>query len=94
LLHRRPNALCPSFPPIIAPAALSLLLTLPDRPLFVSLPLSILILFSLRPLPPDPEDPTRLTGKTRKVGMCVCRGTAVFLVAPMEGSGPIDNPFV
>ena len=40
----------------------------------------------------DPKDSTRLTEATRKVGLTVCRGTAVVAVAPNAGFEPIDNP--
>ena len=42
----------------------------------------------------DPEDPYRLTEKTRKLGLVVCRGLQVSLVSPMDGMEEIANPFV
>jgi len=42
----------------------------------------------------DPEDPMRVTDATRKLGLTVCRGTAVMLVAPTNGMEEIENPFL
>ena len=42
----------------------------------------------------DPEDPYRLTDKTRKLGLVVCRGLQVTLVSPLDGMEEIANPFV
>eukprot|EP00474_Spongospora_subterranea_P009437 CRZ09895.1 hypothetical protein [Spongospora subterranea] len=41
----------------------------------------------------DPEDPYRLTDQTRSLGLTVCRGSAVMLIAPVDGTEEIDNPF-
>ncbi|KIY99005.1 U6 snRNA-associated Sm-like protein LSm7 [Monoraphidium neglectum] len=42
----------------------------------------------------DPEDPMRVTDQTRTLGLVVCRGTAVTLVAPTAGMEEIANPFL
>lgn len=42
----------------------------------------------------DPEDPYRLTGQTRKLGLVVCRGSAVMLISPADGKEEIVNPFL
>ena len=42
----------------------------------------------------DPEDPMRLTNETRTLGLIVCRGTSVMLVAPSDGTEEIENPFL
>jgi U6 snRNA-associated Sm-like protein LSm7 len=51
----------------------------------------------------DPEDPSKrktitVQGKTvdvtRKLGIVVCRGTAVSYICPAEGTQEISNPFV
>ncbi|KAK2078491.1 hypothetical protein QBZ16_003331 [Prototheca wickerhamii] len=42
----------------------------------------------------DPEDPMRTTEQTRPLGLVVCRGTSVTLVAPSLGSEEIANPFL
>eukprot|EP00941_MAST-03F_sp_MAST-3F-sp1_P003529 g3529.t1 len=42
----------------------------------------------------DPEDSDRVTDKTRKIGLCVCRGTAVMTICPVEGMEEISNPFL
>jgi len=36
----------------------------------------------------------RVTDATRKLGLTVCRGTAVMLVAPTNGMEEIENPFL
>lgn len=41
----------------------------------------------------DPEDPQRVTDKTRKLGLVVVRGTQVSLVSPQDGVEEIANPF-
>ena len=33
----------------------------------------------------DPSDPHRTTEETRKLGLIVCRGTTVMLIAPEDG---------
>jgi len=35
-----------------------------------------------------------LNGMERTIGLCVCRGTQVCLVQPVEGREEIENPFV
>jgi len=42
----------------------------------------------------DDNDQYRQTGESRDLGLCVCRGTAVILISPMEGSQEIENPFL
>ena len=42
----------------------------------------------------DPEDPSQLTSQTRKLGLVVCKGTALMLINPTEGSEEIANPFL
>ena len=32
--------------------------------------------------------------KTRNLGLCVCRGTAVMLICPEDGMEEIANPFI
>jgi U6 snRNA-associated Sm-like protein LSm7 len=41
----------------------------------------------------DAEDPLRLSGLTRPLGLVVLRGTAVMVVAPVDGEEEIANPF-
>eukprot|EP00898_Chlorokybus_atmophyticus_P002682 jgi/Chlat1/3414/Chrsp23S03746 len=42
----------------------------------------------------DPDDPMKITDETRALGLVVCRGTAVLLVAPVTGTEEIANPFM
>ncbi|KAK4484987.1 hypothetical protein RD792_007594 [Penstemon davidsonii] len=42
----------------------------------------------------DPDDPLKTTDQTRRLGLIVCRGTAVMLVNPTDGTDEIANPFV
>lgn len=42
----------------------------------------------------DPTDPYRLSGKERKLGLLVARGTSVMTISPVDGVTPIENPFV
>ncbi|CAG0879329.1 unnamed protein product [Darwinula stevensoni] len=42
----------------------------------------------------DPDDPYRLTEDTRPLGLVVCRGTAIVLICPLDGTESIPNPFV
>jgi U6 snRNA-associated Sm-like protein LSm7 len=42
----------------------------------------------------DPEDPLNVTDETRQLGLIVCRGTAVMLVSPTDGTEQIENPFL
>eukprot|EP00879_Flechtneria_rotunda_P003432 GHRR01003661.1.p1 GENE.GHRR01003661.1~~GHRR01003661.1.p1 ORF type:complete len:100 (+),score=19.22 GHRR01003661.1:157-456(+) len=42
----------------------------------------------------DPADPMRITDGTRTLGVVVCRGTAVTMVAPTQGAEEIANPFL
>lgn len=41
----------------------------------------------------DPEDPSKLTGSKRNIGMTVCRGPAITVICP-QGHEPIENPFL
>ena len=41
----------------------------------------------------DPKDPSKLTDKTRKLGLVVARGTSITVVNPELGYIEIDNPF-
>ncbi|KAG0302086.1 Sm-like protein lsm7 [Dissophora globulifera] len=41
----------------------------------------------------DPED-GRLLDETRTLGLVVCRGPAVILISPMDGTMEIANPFI
>ncbi|KAJ6896035.1 hypothetical protein NC651_022314 [Populus alba x Populus x berolinensis] len=40
------------------------------------------------------DDPLKTTDQTRRLGLIVCRGTAVMLVSPTDGTDEIANPFV
>ncbi|KAF5180511.1 hypothetical protein AQUCO_01100351v1 [Aquilegia coerulea] len=42
----------------------------------------------------DPDDPLKNTDQTRRLGLIVCRGTAVMLVSPTDGTDEIANPFI
>eukprot|EP00794_Sanderia_malayensis_P002388 gene2388-2749_t len=42
----------------------------------------------------DMNDPYKLTDDTRRLGLSVCRGTAVVLICPMDGTEEISNPFM
>lgn len=42
----------------------------------------------------DAVDPYRLSGKERKLGLMVCRGTSVMTISPLDGVMQIDNPFL
>uniref|UniRef100_A0ACD5UV35 Uncharacterized protein n=3 Tax=Avena sativa TaxID=4498 RepID=A0ACD5UV35_AVESA len=42
----------------------------------------------------DQDDPLKLSTKTRQLGLIVCRGTAVMLVSPTDGTDEIANPFL
>jgi len=42
----------------------------------------------------DPYDPYKLTDKTRSLGLTVLRGTSVMLIAPVDGTQEIANPFL
>merc|ERR1712224_525462 len=41
----------------------------------------------------DPEDSSKITNNTRKLGLVVCRGTVVMTVSPTSGIEEISNPF-
>ncbi|KAF3675575.1 Sm-like protein LSM7 [Capsicum annuum] len=40
------------------------------------------------------DDPLKTTDQKRSLGLIVCRGTAVMLVAPTDGTDEISNPFL
>lgn len=40
------------------------------------------------------DDPYKQTGETRSLGLTVCRGTSIILVAPTDGYEQIENPFL
>ncbi|KAL9424389.1 hypothetical protein AB3S75_036303 [Citrus x aurantiifolia] len=42
----------------------------------------------------DADDPLKTTDQTRQLGLIVCRGTAVMLVSPTDGTDEIANPFM
>ncbi|XVF79601.1 hypothetical protein PTKIN_Ptkin15bG0002300 [Pterospermum kingtungense] len=42
----------------------------------------------------DQDDPLKTTDQTRRLGLIVCRGTAVMLVSPTDGTDEIANPFI
>ncbi|WVZ02237.1 hypothetical protein V8G54_023043 [Vigna mungo] len=42
----------------------------------------------------NPDDPLKTTDQTRQLGLIVCRGTAVMLVSPTDGTDEIANPFI
>ena len=42
----------------------------------------------------DADDSYKLTDETRKLGLTVCRGTAVVLICPLDGMESISNPFL
>lgn len=42
----------------------------------------------------DSDDPLRVTEDSRNLGLIVCRGTAVMMVAPTNGMESIANPFM
>nr|AAP80816.1 U6 snRNA-associated Sm-like protein LSm7 [Griffithsia japonica] len=41
----------------------------------------------------DVDDSYRLSGKERKLGLVVVRGTSVMTVSPVDGVEQIENPF-
>lgn len=43
----------------------------------------------------DPDDPYKLTGETRALGLTMARGTSVLLLMPTDGTQELlENPFV
>jgi U6 snRNA-associated Sm-like protein LSm7 len=42
----------------------------------------------------DPTDPYKLSDETRPLGLVVCKGTQIALLAPCDGMEEIANPFV
>ncbi|XP_065063936.1 U6 snRNA-associated Sm-like protein LSm7 [Rhopilema esculentum] len=42
----------------------------------------------------DADDSYKLSDETRKLGLTVCRGTAVVLICPLDGMESISNPFL
>eukprot|EP01117_Protostelium_nocturnum_P010694 TRINITY_DN3851_c0_g1_i1.p1 TRINITY_DN3851_c0_g1~~TRINITY_DN3851_c0_g1_i1.p1 ORF type:complete len:101 (+),score=47.32 TRINITY_DN3851_c0_g1_i1:207-509(+) len=41
----------------------------------------------------DSEDSQRMTDQKRYLGVVVCRGSAVMLISPTDGTEEISNPF-
>ena len=41
----------------------------------------------------DPDDLSKVTDKTRTLGLCVCRHASIVMIAPEEGIKETDNPF-
>lgn len=41
----------------------------------------------------DSADPYRPSGRERKIGLVVARGTSVMTISPTEGMEEIQNPF-
>ena len=73
------------------------------RHLFVSLvtgilkgydPLLNLVLDDTKEYLRDPFDPYKITDESRSLGFTVARGTAVMMVAPVDGAMEIANPFL
>ncbi len=42
----------------------------------------------------DSADPYRTSGKERKIGLVVARGTSVMTISPLKGIEEIQNPFI
>ena len=42
----------------------------------------------------DPDDPYKITGDSRPLGLIVVRGTTLTVVQPVDGTQAIDNPFL
>ena len=42
----------------------------------------------------DPNDPNSLSGETRELGICVCKGAAIQLICPADSIEAIPNPFI
>ncbi|KAG9511156.1 U6 snRNA-associated Sm-like protein LSm7, partial [Fragariocoptes setiger] len=42
----------------------------------------------------DPEDESKVTEKTRSLGLVVCRGPTIVVVCPEDGHETISNPFL
>jgi len=57
-------------------------------------PLMNLVLDQSSELLTDLDDPYKLTGEKRQLGLVVCRGTSINMVCPKEGMEVIENPFV
>eukprot|EP01083_Nonionella_stella_P172989 595286_1 len=53
-----------------------------------------LVLDSVKEIIRDPNDPYKLTNKTRDLGLVVCRGTSVMCICPSKGFEEIQNPFM
>eukprot|EP01100_Stratorugosa_tubuloviscum_P012385 TRINITY_DN5869_c1_g1_i1.p1 TRINITY_DN5869_c1_g1~~TRINITY_DN5869_c1_g1_i1.p1 ORF type:complete len:115 (-),score=47.12 TRINITY_DN5869_c1_g1_i1:171-476(-) len=41
----------------------------------------------------DIDDPSKVTSEKRKLGLVVCRGPALMLIHPLDGTDEIANPF-
>eukprot|EP00695_Tsukubamonas_globosa_P001318 TRINITY_DN2313_c0_g1_i1.p1 TRINITY_DN2313_c0_g1~~TRINITY_DN2313_c0_g1_i1.p1 ORF type:complete len:112 (-),score=32.80 TRINITY_DN2313_c0_g1_i1:29-364(-) len=48
---------------------------------------------SKRKLVEHPTDADKLMEQTRALGITVCRGTSIILIAPTDGTEEIENPF-
>ena len=48
---------------------------------------------SRRMLIVDPDNKDKMMEKTRKLGIVVCRGSAVMFICPDDGTQEIENPF-
>ncbi|EKX73205.1 small nuclear ribonucleoprotein G, putative [Theileria equi strain WA] len=56
--------------------------------------MSNLVLDDTKEFLKDPDDPEKLTGETRELGLLVARGTSVTVIYPIDGTEKIENPFV
>ncbi|KAI8819240.1 U6 snRNA-associated Sm-like protein LSm7-like protein [Fimicolochytrium jonesii] len=56
-------------------------------------PLLNLVLDDTEELVRDPEDNYRVTDQKRSLGLVVCRGTAIIVISPEDGTEEIANPF-
>jgi hypothetical protein len=57
-------------------------------------PLVNLVLDECKETLRDVNDPYKLTGETRFLGLLVARGTSVMLLSPIDGMQEISNPFI
>lgn len=42
----------------------------------------------------SPDDMYKITDQTRTIGLVVCKGTQIALIAPCDGMEEISNPFL
>ncbi|EGD75320.1 hypothetical protein PTSG_06970 [Salpingoeca rosetta] len=56
-------------------------------------PLSNLVLSDTIEFLRDPSDLSKITDKTRTLGLCVCRHVSIVMIAPEEGMTETENPF-